>query len=879
MNRQSPLCYSAFIFLALSAATGDRVFADSTQTPSAPASLDEIVVTAQKRQENINNVGMSVQAASGEELLKLGITDASSLGKIVPGFNYTASYFGTPLYTIRGVGFQDTSLAGSPTVSVYVDEVPLPYSILSSGAILDLTRVEVLKGPQGTLFGSNSTGGAINYLAEKPTQEFKAGADVSYGRFNTVDASGFVSGPISDSLLFRVAGRILESGDWQQSYTHPAEWGAADMQQYRAALEWMPNDKLTALMTVSGFFDKGDSQMPQLVGISPNSPTNTLDPRLGVAPFNQFGLSGGSHYPFAPNDDRAADWSACANNSPLDEPFYPTAPPGTSGPTTPTSCEGQRKDNDYFNWSLRLDKKFGDDLALTSLSSFQDFHRHQAIEGDGTALQDWESLQTGSINVLYQEFRLAGDFGHEGAWVVGANYERDKTQDRFLEGFGNSTLTSVNLPGSVLCLIGFNCAGINLANVPPFYPVAVGPGLPTDLQTTKTWAVFGSGDHSITDQLSLQAGVRFTQNTKDFTGCTYDGGDGLSSLASRSIANLLEVLNGQISAAQYLQPGSSGGLGVDAGPGTCATAGPAANFYRPKVISETLAQNNVSWRVGPNWKPNEQTLIYGNVSRGYKSGSFPTDGDSTYAQEKPATQESLLAYEIGEKVRLFDQLQLNSAIFYYDYKDKQLLGSINDPIFGPLAALVNVPRSHVEGLEMAGIWKPIAGLRIAPEFSYTVSKVDTCKGNAAAAAPGACFKGNYYNTDPFGQLVNLTGQQFPASPKWTADLDTQYEWRLWNGLTAFVGGNLQYESSTPNAFRNEAPFPSANAAPPGVLDLDSRALIDLRAGLGNDKWTVQFWGRNVTDRYYWVSSAKVVDTITRYAGMPATFGLTVSVRY
>ena len=148
--------------------------------------IGEVVVTAQKREENINDVGMSIQAATAN-LEKLGITNTEDLQKIVPGFLFTPTYYGTNVYTIRGVGFQDTSLAGNPTVSVYIDEAPLPFSALTNGATLDLQRVEVLKGPQGTLFGENTTGGAINYIANKPEDQFDAGIDATYGRFDDVD--------------------------------------------------------------------------------------------------------------------------------------------------------------------------------------------------------------------------------------------------------------------------------------------------------------------------------------------------------------------------------------------------------------------------------------------------------------------------------------------------------------------------------------------------------------------------------------------------------------------------------------------------------------------------------------------------------------------
>jgi iron complex outermembrane receptor protein len=196
-----------------------EVFAEETTPQALNSVIEEIVVTAQKREESINEVAMSIQAATGERLTELGITDTADLFKVVSGFSSNVTYYGTSIYTIRGVGFQDTALASSPTVSVYLDETPLAYSVLTQGVSLDLQRVEVLKGPQGTLFGQNATGGAVNYVANKPTETFEAGVDASVGRFNTIDVQGFVSGPVSDTLSYRLAGRTINSDGWQKQYT------------------------------------------------------------------------------------------------------------------------------------------------------------------------------------------------------------------------------------------------------------------------------------------------------------------------------------------------------------------------------------------------------------------------------------------------------------------------------------------------------------------------------------------------------------------------------------------------------------------------------------------------------------------------------------
>lgn len=854
------------------------------ETAPAPAQVGDIVVTAQKREESINDVGMSIQAATGDQLTQLGITETSQLDRIVPGFSATQTYYGTPVYTIRGVGFFDTSLAGSPTVSVYVDEVPIPYSIMSTVAGIDPARVEVLKGPQGTLFGSNATGGAINYIAAKPTDEFTAGFDFSFGRFATADLQGFISGPINENLRYRLSGRVLTSEPWQYMYGHGAdstlppaqrpgyaEWGAKELYQGRAQLEWDITPNLTANLSVSGFIDNSENQMPHLFGIAPLSPTSVVDPRLGVAPFNQFAFTGsGSHYPFAPEDARAANWSACVNDSPLNPPIGLAFWGPSDRPLSSNDCRPAARDNDLWVASLRVDWEFANGMTLTSLTSQQEFTRDEYIEGDGTVLQDYENHQEGSIEVFYQELRLAGSFwGDRGSWVIGANYERDETRDRFLQTYGGSTANPTALPTGLIPL---------------------GPTAPTNNQTTEIAAIFASGDYPIFEDITLQLGIRYTDTSKDYVGCGFDGGDGSWALVSQGIQNLLQFLNGTIDAATYFNgTPTGGGFGINVGPGACATTGPAPLFHPIATgFTDTLEEDNLSWRAGLNWTPTDDLLIYGNVSRGFKIGAYPTVASSAGSQLQPAVQEELLAYEVGFKASMLDdRLQLNGAIFYYDYTDKQLLGAIQDPIFGPLPALVNIPNSHVQGFEVNAVWMPIEGLRIAPVVSYSRSRIDECDGGQPVVAPGAAGcnpNGHFFNFGAFTESpavpIDLHGQQFPVSPEWQASLDVQYDWAVNDRVNAFVGFNVNYHDATPGFFQNPAPYPSAaNSYPRDVLEIKEYTLLDIRAGFELEAWRVQFWGRNVTDEYYWHSAAHVNDVLYRYTGMPQTYGVTVSYRY
>ncbi|WP_158638046.1 TonB-dependent receptor [Sphingomonas ginsenosidivorax] len=345
--------------------------------------VQDIIVTAQKRQETANRVGMSITAASGDDLKLRGITSAIDLVKIVPGFNFTQSNYGAPVYSLRGVGYYDTSLGAPPAVSVYVDEVLLPFSIMSIGATLDLERVEVLKGPQGTLFGANSTGGAVNYIAAKPTSTFKAGFDATYGNFNRLNVGGFVSGPISDTLKARISFSNEHSGDWQYSYTHDAKRGKSDVFMGRVLLDWTPSDRLKVRINVNGYTDRSDNQAAQLVAVLPSAPAVV------------------KAQPLPPGNNRAADWD---------------------------DLDPYRRKADFLQASVRVDYDINDAMQLTSITAYDTFDRDSVTSADGTRVQNFAAATPGSSRDFGQELRLSGDIDRV-RYVLGGSYSYDNVKD------------------------------------------------------------------------------------------------------------------------------------------------------------------------------------------------------------------------------------------------------------------------------------------------------------------------------------------------------------------------------------------------------------------------------------------------------------------
>jgi outer membrane receptor protein involved in Fe transport len=759
---------------------------EPSSTPQASAQssgdqLGEIIVTAQKRSQSLNNVGLSITAADGEQLTKLGIRETGDLVKISPGLTFTKSQDGTPLFTIRGVGFNDYTLGASPAVSVYVDQVPLVYSAYTQGATLDLERVEVLKGPQGILFGQNSTGGAINYIAAKPTTDFQAGVKASYGRFGTFDGEAYVSGPITDTLGFRLAGSTTQSDDWQYSYTRDDKLGKQDIQRGRLLLDWKPTDTLSFLFSANGWRNKSDTQAAQLVGLKLQqdaSAPGLYDPEETLRRIAAF-----QAYPLAPGNARAADWDMGRN---------------------------LKRDDSLWQLSLRGDLELGSGMTLTSLTSYTRFHQDYGLDRDGTTLQNAGVESHGNVKTFTQELRLSGESDRLN-WVLGGNYAKNKirSSDNFL--VNDSTNTAI-LPG-----------------------YGVDNGDTTITENIRDLAAFGNVEYKVTDQLTLLAGARYTDTKNDYTACMR-GGPGQQFV----FWQLSQALSG------VAQPAPDAN--------TCVNMDETTYLLIRTPYESRLHEDNVSWRVGVNYKPTRDVLLYALVSRGYKSGNFPTVPASTTAQFAPVKQESVTAYEIGIKATALDRrLQVNAAIFHYTYDDKQIRGLVIDPIFNQLEKLVNVRKSRINGAEIDITARPLSGLTLRAAGTWIDSKVLDFVG---------------INNDRV--LGDYRGSELPFSPKWQLVGDAEYRWPLSSDLNAFVGANVLYNSKT-----------NSTLGAPASSRIKAFATLDLRAGISgpDDKWTLSVWGRNVTDTYYWTNQFVTQDVIVRYTAMPATYGVSASYRF
>ena len=756
----------------------------NTAEEVAPGQLEEVIVTAQKRSERIQDVPMSITAVSRDELSKEGVFSPADLEKVAPGFTYRESQNGTPVYAIRGIGFYSEQAAVAPTVTIYQDQTPLPYARMAEGVGMDVERVEVLKGPQGTLFGQNSTAGAVNYIAAKPTNTMEAGADATYGRFNEFDMDGFVSGPIGKGVKARLSFREELRDGWQLNSIIPGESiGRHDLSIGRLLLESEPIDGLTINLNFNGWADRSDTQQSQARGYLPVS---------GLPPHTPQTIATATaliNYPYVQSDNsRLTDWN-----------------PGTD----------YSRHDDFYQIAANIKYAISSDIDLISITSYANLGLFSPIDSTGTYVPALTVDQHGKIKTFSQELRLEGNASplH---WVLGANYERDDTDEvQYTYIRGSNTQVPFGNPFDPNTQYGtFNSDDLY------------------NNQQVRSYAGFANMDYKWTDKWSLQGGLRYTKENRDFSGCVAD-----------------DVL------------GAGFGLlfvGPNVVRGSCVTVLPDGSHG---LYSSSLDQNNLSWRGSINYKVTSDALLYVNVTKGFKSGDFGTLPALSYKQFQPVRQESVLAYETGFKSTLADRkVDLSGALFYYDYRDKQTQGSIVVPPFGNLPYLVNVPKSRLMGAEFDVTLIPVTGLRMTMGGTYIDSKI-------IAPAPVA---------SPYGDLIDANGEELPVSPKWQIQEDTEYDWSIGRGLDAFVGGNVSGRSKSVAAL-------GSKTGPIGTqsqFDIDGYVLLDLRAGVSiNENYRVQIWGKNVTNKGYWNNVVHIYDTYDRITGQPVTYGITFSAKF
>lgn len=442
----------------------------------------DIIVTAERRGQSLNSVPASINAFDSETLKDLRVTQAEDLTKLTPGLTLrTTGVSADPMLTVRGIGMNNGETNQNPAVTAYLNEIALPSHAFLGFPIFDMERVEVLKGPQGTLYGRNTTGGAINFITRRPKQDFEANFRVDYGNYNLLEIEAGVGGGLSETLAARLAVTSYTRNGWQKLILGPEHGdvdsrnGDIDRKAIRGTVVWTPTPEFDATLILD--YARNNSET---MAYKHNGNLKT-DGSRAICSYPSTGIR---------------DEIACGSYS------IPRASVGgpATGPVTifsdpsddPRVAYGSfifGNDNDAKTGgvALLLNYDLGG-VKLSSVTGYRDLKRD--IDGDdGTPaiLSDVERHQR--LKVFTQELRLASTGNGPLSWIVGAYYTRDTNHDQAIfnqkDQFAYSALFDSR-----------------------YY------------QKTKAWAVFGQGSYKLTDGLTATLGLRYTDEKKNYF---YDG--------------------------------------------------------------------------------------------------------------------------------------------------------------------------------------------------------------------------------------------------------------------------------------------------------------------------------------------------------------------
>ena len=760
----------------------------------AMAQLEEIVVTAQKREQGINDVGITVNAFTADQLQSFGVTRPDDLEALVPGLTVTHQQpAGAPVYTIRGVGFNDFTTSASSTVGVYNDTSNIPYPVMTRGILFDIARVEVLKGPQGDLYGRNTTAGTINFISNRPTDEFESGVTLGFDNFSTLDLEGYLSGPFSDAVRGRIAVKHVSSSEgWQESVSRPGdELGERDELAMRAMLEADLSDNVLLRLTGRYFSDQSDNLSATATAIAPG-----FDPSSLPTTF----------------DAESADW---------------------------TADHRPENDNETLGISATLTWNLGE-MLFTSISSFDDFERDAArFDTAGVNYEDADITNSTDISVFSQELRLESTASDNLYWSAGLYYNDDDIDENYLMEFRGS----------------FGLTGESRYT-----------------QTTESLAAFGHVEYNLTDATRLTVGLRYTDEERSWSGCTYDTGDGL-------MAGFYNFFVYPV----FLEPLFPGAAPI--APGGCTVFNDVAgtpNLGQFTPFSDSIETSQLMGKITLDYKPNDDILLYGTISTGFKSGGFNGAIALSHTMLQPYDKEELTSYEFGVKSTLLDgNMQLNASAFLYDYQDKQEATVFIAPV-GGVVGFDNVPESTITGAELEMTWAITDGLRWDLGLAFLDSEIDEWSARCPAGLLGApvALPDGCPAESVFGNVLfyDASGDELNNAPEWQITSTLSYGWSVSDALDMMFAVDVSYKDD--NIGSIAAPTAdSADFAFSGYLP--DYTLLNARVVFASpgDSWSASIWGRNLSDEYYWHSTSGSNSTATRINGMPRTYGISLSYNF
>jgi iron complex outermembrane recepter protein len=810
--------------------------------------LEEIVVTAQKRSQNLQDVPIAVSAFNGEQLQEAVIKDIYDLKNSAPGLQSIQEQSNSSSgFSIRGIGTSGQNFGLESSVGMYVDGIYRARQSSMISEMIDIEAVEILRGPQGTLFGKNTPAGAILFRTVAPSHETDSYASVTAGNYGQMNASAAGNLSLIDDVL-AVRGTVFSSqrdGTMDVEGLGSNELNDRNRQGARLQALFTPYDDLS-IRLIADYSEIDET----CCGVLVTQDNYTV---AGGAPGSDAILEalGGTVY----HGDNKDDFETSLN-------FLPESNSRDRGLSIETSWD--------------LDSNY----SLNFITGYRKFNSSSIVDADFTNV---DLLATGNeveSTTFSQEIRL--DYiGDDLNFVVGAYYfQQDLDLDSSLRA-GN-LLSELVKPGlgangvdynDFQGLLALKTLGAQIASDDVFIPGMTASH--TAKQEHESWAVFGQFDYQLTENVIVTAGLRYTEEDKQ-----------MSTVFSESWTP-----TDPTSQAAY-ETGLTALL-IDAGfvPGIPATSVPydnliAANpnFFDPftqagwggylfsgltprEDINAKLDDEQITGTVKLSWLASDDTMVYASYGTGYKSGGTNTDRIATGFDPVFGAEKSQ-SFEIGLKSEFAEQgLRINAAMHYTTVDDFQA-----NTFVGTGFVLQNAGELESYGGELELFWVARESTEVSLNYAYTHAEYKEFENSSCQIATPA-HTGVAETPQAGSQACDRSGGKLPNTPDHAVNLGVKQMFNVSDGVEAYVYGEYTFLSGLVNGTDNDP-----------LKEQKDFGLLNLRAGLDfvDEDMSVTVWGRNVLDEEYKGStfdaplqSGKVVTS----PGAPRTYGITLNKRF
>lgn len=746
--------------------------------------LDEVTVTAVKREQGLQDVPVSITAFTDDVRQELALATLADFARLTPSLSYSA---GDDRVFLRGVGRQTNTNGSDPGVATYVDGVYDSATSSVSRSDFFVERVEVLRGPQGTLYGRNSIGGAINVISKRPTEEFSGQARAYIGNYDTYSLEAGVSGEVAKGLRAKLAGSYREQGEgfFENVAGGPSEGGAGDASYLEFQLEADPSENFSVWLKA----DVTETDLRYRASNRDGSYDYFPFPTAYVTPGSGFGyiIPGTVYQGDATDNPGTEDIRKFSTNSPaslrMDDAYGLSGIAQWSLPTMEIKYLGGYRtykrsriedldETAVVSYTYPLDgaDMFSGELAFADVFPGMTPNCQWILDNVGPLCQPATIFPSQTFEVFEDKEFWSHELNIQSAddsnvwWIAGLYYYEENLKQE--SHFNNRAQPQMLAPiGAPLNLNGdFVDARSDL--------------------TTRSYAVFGQVDWSVTDTVTLTGGLRYSLDEKE-------GGEamrvvgfgivpGLSLGGTGAFTPAVDITGSVVSFAPA--PGVDGPTVIN----------PATGYAHRKLKHDWDAVSGV---IGVQWQPDAQSNYFLRYGRGYKSGGFNAGGISQY----PLTDKELLdAIEGGIKKSYGSTFQFSATGYYYMYDGLQTPLTVEENGIN-ITRFFNIEESTAHGIELEGTWMPLDNLRFMLSYAYNDSEVDKAccfhdVADPAALQPGAQPVGSPDASGNQGQ--SLKGQKLPRTVPHKVGVSATYDIDLVNNGRLALTGTYAWQDAT-----------------------------------------------------------------------------------